>query len=131
MGRPGRAPKPSALKVIEGVHPFRINLDEPATIPPSLDAPGWLKGLALEHWEELAPILHRVRVFSQADRAALAMLCDDYRRLRTDPDDWKARDRYRRMLIEFGLTPSARSRIRATPEEKADELEAFLGRKTK
>jgi phage terminase small subunit len=122
----GRKPKPTNLKILEGCRRDRINPGEPAIAPGSVEAPGWLEGLARDHWDELAPILAGARVLSIADRAGLAVLCDDYRRLRSDPDDWKARDRYRRMLIEFGLTPSSRSRLKVPAEGPADELEEFL-----
>lgn len=121
----GRKPKPTALKILEGAQPCRINRNEPVIPPSSLDPPGWLTGDAVEHWQELAPILARAGLFTGGDRAALAVLCDDYRRLRSDPDDSKARDRYRRMLIEFGLTPSSRSRIKSTAEKPRDAFEEW------
>jgi phage terminase small subunit len=34
------------------------------------------------------------------------------------------------MLVELGLTPSSRSRIKAAPERPKDELGDFLGEKT-
>lgn len=125
----GRNSKPTALKILEGAQPCRINFDEPKYEPASTDPPDWLDGLALEHWAELAPILARSGVLTIADRAGLAALCDDYQRWRTDPEDFKARDRYRRMLIEFGLTPSSRTRLKAPPEKPQDDLGDFLGQK--
>ena len=107
------------------------NYDEPSIpIERRWLAEVWLDGIALELWNELEPILSAARVLTIADRTALALLCDDYQRVRTDPDDFKARDRVRRMLCEFGLTPSSRSRIRVEPEKKAvDPLDEFLERK--
>jgi hypothetical protein len=45
---------------------------------------------------------------------------------RPDPDDTRARESYRRFLVEFGLTPSSRSRIKTTGEKPRDALEEFL-----
>lgn len=129
MGKRGPKAKPTALKILEGCKPYRINFDEPKYAPSSDVAPDWLEGLALEHWNELAPILSDSRILTVGDRAALAVLCDDYGRLRADPCDSKARDRYRRMLVEFGLTPSSRSRIKVPPKTPGDDLDNFLERK--
>ncbi|CEF48235.1 unnamed protein product [uncultured bacterium] len=94
--------------------------------PGSLAPPSWLRGRARSHWKELAPILSRAGLLTEGDRAGLAMLCDEFRKVQLDPDDGKACDRYRRMLIEFGLTPSSRSRLKSTAEKPKDRLEEFL-----
>lgn len=39
-------------------------------------------------------------------------------------DAWR---RIQRMMSEFGLTPSSRSRIKASPKEEIDPFEEFLG----
>lgn len=125
----GRKPKPKALKLLEGTRKDRINDGEPRfrsdlaglTVPP-----GWLSDLAVVHWNELATVLHGAGLLTEGDRPALALLCEEYASLRTDPTDSKARDRYRRMLVEFGLTPSSRSRLKLPAEPAADELDTFL-----
>lgn len=126
----GPKPKPTALKVLEGVHPFRINGDEPTFRPGGADAPDWLAGLALDHWNELAPVLLEGRVFSAVDRSNLALLCLLYAQWRDDPTDHKAVGQYVRLSLEFGMTPSSRSRLKAAPERPKDEVQAldeFLG----
>jgi phage terminase small subunit len=125
----GRKPKPTALKILEGEKPCRINVDEPAFPAGSVVAPAWLEGLALEHWHELAPMLAEQRVLTVADRPCLALMCCEYRRWREDPREDKAKDRYIRLSLEFGLTPSSRSRIKAPPEKPKDDLAEFLGKK--
>ncbi len=94
-----------------------------------IDPPEWLDEFAKEHWRDLAPILQGAGLLTAGDRAALAQLCDDYSTIRKDGEADKARDRYRRLLVEFGLTPSSRSRIRATAERPKDDLEEFLSQK--
>jgi len=126
----GPKPKPTALKVLEGVHPFRINGDEPSFRPGSDAPPDWLAGLALEHWRELAPMLSESRVLSVGDRSGLALLCLLYQQWRDDPSDLKVVNQYVRLSLEFGLTPSSRSRIKVSPEKSKDEVQAldeFLG----
>lgn len=126
----GPKPKPTALKILEGAQPCRINRDEPPFVPGSVEPPDWMTGekhaLALELWNEVVPILAAGRVLSVGDRSNLILLCLLYQRWRTDFDDRKAIDQYVRLSLEFGLTPSSRSRIKAPPEKPKDELESFL-----
>lgn len=144
----GRRPKPMALKILEGERADRMNFNEPRLPAGSLEPPSWLGGYALEHWIEMAPILSTAGMLTSGDRAALAQMCDDYETIRRSidgpevleeaaADNWrnartmlsnadKARDRYRRMLTEFGLTPSSRSRIRSTLEPPKNKLSSFI-----
>ena len=111
--------------------------------------------IALAVWDEFAAELDAMQVLTLADRAALAVLVsaycdwleaddaieehgltqtrttkggDSYAAPRPEvairSDAWK---RYKSMLVEFGLTPSARTRISANPAQKASRLEEFLG----
>jgi phage terminase small subunit len=129
MGRRGPKPKPTALKILEGAQPCRINFDEPRFGEGNAEAPVWLDGLAREHWDELAPLLARSRVLSDGDRTSLALLCVLYQRWRDNSFDNQAQDRYLRLSLEFGLTPASRSRIKARPEKPKDDLEDFLEKK--
>ena len=118
------------------------------------DPPKWLAGAALDHWRELVPELDEMGVLTTADGSALALLCSAWAEclaadeaiaehgltqtrttaagstsvaLRPEvalrSDAWK---RYKSMLVEFGLTPSARTRVAANPERKAGKLKRFL-----
>ncbi len=128
----GRKPKPTALKILDGDRADRINQAEPRIPDADLDLPEHFcclaDGLAhaREHWAELAPLLSSVGLLTEGDRPALALLCEAYALFRLDPLDYKARDLYRRMLIEFGLTPSSRSRVKAAGEAPANPLAEFL-----
>lgn len=125
----GRKPKPTALKILDGTRADRINHDEPVLPRGDLEPPDSiddLDGYGVEHWNELAPMLAKAGLLTEGDRPALALLCRAYARLRLDPLDDKANDLYRRMLVEFGLTPSSRSRIKATTEKPKDALAEFL-----
>ena len=125
----GRKPKPTALKLLEGFRRDRINSAEPIVPVGSLDPVDWLDEKARDHWMELAPILQLAGLLTAADRQSLALLCESFSRFRADPTDDKARDLYRRMSIEFGLTPSSRSRLKSTAEKPKDALGEFLTRK--
>jgi phage terminase small subunit len=59
------------------------------------------------------------------------MLCDEYDGIRIDPVDGASRDRYRRLLVEFGLTPSSRSRLKAPVEAPVDHLAELLKKQGK
>ena len=53
----GRKPKPTALKLLDGTRADRINHDEPAMSPASIEPPDWLDETARAHWGDLAPVL--------------------------------------------------------------------------
>lgn len=148
---------PSALKVVRGTdRPDRRNAHEPRPRAADTSArpPAWLKlsPLARRAWADIAPILREMTVLSEADRIALALLCDtlaeyvEAKRLvdaegavywtkgktvmqRTHPavairaDAWR---RARLMLSEFGLTPAARPRVSGIPDDEATDAEFFV-----
>lgn len=108
-------------------------------------------------WGRLSVLLDRMGVLTEADSAALERLCDCYSdilicRESLIADGWtyktmtaqgdtlikanpaatqlRAADaQFKSYLIEFGLTPAARSKVHATPEEteKEDPLKEFFG----
>jgi phage terminase small subunit len=133
----GRPPTPTALKVLNGSaahHPERRNGDEPK---PRLGAkpPTWLphNGPARLAWRRLAPMLHRLRVLTEADADALALGCialAEYLEARTDDGSWRKADaawkRYLAVLSAFGLTPSSRAKVRAVAVEAKDPTQAWL-----
>lgn len=136
----------------------RINLNEPkisASIP---QMPTHLNTYGKKEWQRIAPILAGMGILSEIDMAALAGYCQAYGRwveaelnldkLRGEgkdgmivksPKDYlminpylsianKALDYMHKFLIEFGMTPSSRSRIviDKTNEYGEDEaLESF------
>ena len=129
MGKRGCKPKPTALKLLAGVQPCRVNGAEPqgpAGIP---TPPDYVSGEGLELWGELAPMLARMGVLTLADRHALALLCDSFTRWREFPENVARRSEWRRLLAEFGLTPSSRSSIKVPPAAPADPLADFLKKK--
>src|SRR4051794_28860083 len=112
MARRGPKPQPTALKLLRGTRKDRVNAAAPS-LPAGLpDPPEYLDPIALEFWEEHAPTLAAAGVLTVADRHGYAMLCDSFSRWQQAPGDQKRRDELRKLLAEFGLTPSGRSTLK-------------------
>ena len=77
----GPAPKPAALKVIQG-NPGRrpINKDELAVPVHAPDCPDHLHDEARAEWDRMIPRLLRFRLVSELDTAALALYCQAFGR---------------------------------------------------
>ena len=157
MGRRGPPPKPTALKILAGNPGKRsLNFDQPRAPESSGQRPGWLKGLARKKWDTMHALLCEMRIMTAADELALTMLCETWaewqaareviarkratyesatksgdRIIRARPEVAIAADAWRRvraMLMEFGLTPSSRSRIQVGPDDHKDPMDEFLRR---
>lgn len=147
----GRKPKPTALKILEGnpgKRPLNENEPEPQVripvCPDCLDLP------AQQEWARITPLLAELGLLSEIDRTALAGYCDAYGRwyvaqknlrlrglvvkkdgktymnpfVRVAQDAMKEAMRH---LVEFGMTPSSRSRIAIfQPRSPQDDMEALL-----
>ena len=149
----GRKPKPTVLKLIEG-NPGKRRLNDREPVPPDgmPDPPEFLDAEARAEWDRTSKVLADMGLLTKADRSALAAYCVAYSRwvqaeaqvakygtivkspeegfpmkspYRTVAD--QALEAMRKLMVEFGLTPSSRSRIRV-PEggQAADEFEAFV-----
>lgn len=145
MGKRGPAPKPTSLRLLHGDRKSRINTDEPT---PRDDTPVLPDGVAddvAEIWRYTLGELQFMRIVTTADRDTLLAYCEAvvaHRKssatlARTDvlveglhgnlvrnPALQIQRDSahtIRAFAQEFGLTPSARSRI--TAERRGGESE--------
>lgn len=155
--KPGPAPKPTVVKKLAG-NPGkrRLNATEPHPPVPAGTpyAPRFLNAEASAEWRRLVGILIDLGLYTEVDRAALAMYCQAWGRwvvaekavakdgeiLKSDEggqyqNPWryaanKAQDQMRKMLAEFGLTPSSRARLSApaAPDEPtlAEQLFAMV-----
>lgn len=123
---------------------------EPGPEPPVLaqyPAPEWLEPAAREEWERLAPQLAAIGLLSVADLPAFAAYCTEFAIFRRAGEELatrpkarlkaqaqligarrKAAAEIRKWAAEFGLTPSARMRIKVAPEKPTDPLSKFLPR---
>src|SRR3954453_5081688 len=145
MGLRGPAPKPTAIKRLEG-NPGKRKLIE-AEPTPALGAPecpDHLDDVARKEWDRLTSVLVAMKVLTQADYIALANLCQAYSTLVNAQKQmnktgilYKSKSGYiqqspllgiihtqttivNNLLREFGLTPSSRTRVAiAEPEKKS------------
>jgi P27 family predicted phage terminase small subunit len=129
----GRKSKPTSLRQGHKA----INHDEPMPPPGKPECPADLEPEAAAEWERLANVLEEMNLLSVADHAGLLMYCRQYqkwmeaeRKVRefgpivAAPKTkvpminlWnvvanQAYDRLAKMLVEYGLTPSARSKMK-------------------
>lgn len=156
----GRKPIPTVIKIARG-NPGqrRLNDREPEPAPAvSIEPPAFLNDDARAEWVDKAPMLERLGLLTEADLDAFAVYCQTFARWKHAEKQlldhgmvvlsssnngypiispWlaisnKAQAQATRMLIEFGLTPSARSRVAAakSPSSKKhnEKKERFFGR---
>jgi P27 family predicted phage terminase small subunit len=142
----GRKPVPTELRLLRGnPRQHAINKDEPKPEPAIPAAPPLLSKPAKEEWDRITAELNQIGLLTQIDRAALTIYCTAWGRfveaethLRaegTRPEGkrnaWtgvsnQAIEQMRSMLGEFGLTPSARTRLSVKPS-KSKEKESLFG----
>ena len=151
----GRKPKPTAVKKLEGNPGKRkLNTKEPNPGKGMPDCPAWLLPEAKTEWIRLSEKLNQMGVLTEIDRSAFAAYCQSYARWKEAqehinsegatyetengmqrPNPWVAICNTEQRLMmqaasEFGLTPSARSRIMAASgvgKDDVDEMEEILG----
>ena len=151
----GRKAKPTAVKKLEGNPGKRkLNDKEPMPVKGMPTCPAWLMPEAQTEWKRLAKILSEMGVLKEVDRTAFAAYCQSYARWKEAqehinsegatyetengmqrPNPYVAICNTEQRLMmsaasEFGLTPSARSRIMAASgvnKDDVDEMEALLG----
>jgi P27 family predicted phage terminase small subunit len=150
-GRQGRKPLPTQLKVVRG-NPGRrpLNDREPQVAPSLPKPPKELSASAKRLWKRVGEQLLTAGIVTELDGLALSALVQSYARwleaqtmlaatgllirgadgqpalnplLRLSKD---AQAEYTRMLSEFGLTPSSRSRIVSSAPKKDDPFGDFL-----
>ena len=150
----GRKPKPTAVKALEGNPGKRsLNTGEPKPEKKAPRCPAWLEGEAKKEWKRMAKQLEQLGILTEIDMAAFAGYCQAYARwkeaeefitqhgsiVKTPSGYWQQvpqvaqAQTYSKIMLrlaeQFGLTPSARSRIIAGGGDSApaDEMEELLG----
>jgi P27 family predicted phage terminase small subunit len=153
----GRKPKPTALKKLAGNPGKRpLNGGEPRMPVPARTprVPPYLSKYAKKEWRRMVKMLLNAGLYTEADQTALAMYCQAYGRWRQAEEELDKQNklmyetdkgyhhqsplvsitaRYweqmRKMLAEFGLTPSSRSRMTFDPPDEEDDLAKLLFRR--
>ena len=144
---PGPRPKPTALKLVTGNpgrRPLPKNEPKPRRVAPA--PPERLSRGAMVAWGSLCERLGRLGVMTEMDVDALEQLCENIAEVHLLRADLVAHGmfekitrtngsvvtvpraqytalgdaerRLRAMLAEFGLTPSARTKVTAAPDEQ-------------
>ncbi len=153
MGTRGRKPKPTALKVLEGNPGKRpLNENEPKPEKKAPKCPAWLEPEAKKEWRRMSKILLELGILTEIDTSAFAGYCQAYARWKEAEEFltkhgtiFKTPSGYIQQVpqvsiaqtylkimkdfcTEFGLTPSARSRIHAgtAKGETDDPMEELL-----
>lgn len=136
MAGRGPAPKPTPLKVLAGNPGHqKLNRSEPKPRPVAPRCPAWLDKEAKKEWRRVAPELERLGLLTVVDMAALAGYCQSFSTWKTAAEAIaekgltyeaangnirqrpevvianKALAEVRQFCQQFGLTPSARSRM--------------------
>lgn len=151
-GRGATAAVPARLKLIEGRSPGRDSGGRPVKPTPSFvrlppEPPDWLSPVARAEWDRVLPELQRLQLTKPLDAAALTAYCLCWARLveaqrLIDAEGvlgTSAQGRHRHPAVavveaaakelrtwcqEFGLTPSAESRLTA-PEAQGGDRNPF------
>lgn len=147
MGRRGSPPKSTHLKLLAGT--FRKDRakhhPQPQASPEVPTPPAFLGKTAKNEWRRVAPELHRLGLLTQLDRASFAAYCASYGRwvelekivtaqgmtfmtkrgvVYKRPEVTMAQKEcalMRQFALEFGLTPTSRSRIEVPEPPKPDD----------
>lgn len=142
----GRKPQPTVLRILRG-NPGRrpIQDDEPApSAVLDLKPPDWLDSEAQAEWTRLAPLLSQLGVLTETDTGALTAYCEAWatwkgatQKIRQFGMVIKGKEgdlpvvspyvkiahnaltHMRGLLIEFGMTPSSRTKIHAPKKPEA------------
>lgn len=153
----GRKPTPTYLKLVKGNPGRRpLNEAEPKPRRERPGAPAHISDKAREAWGYVSGLLDRIGVLTEVDAIALEMLCEAYAEVlearaalktfgsnyyttvgkdgglmyRAHPAVAVLQDADRRIkswAAEFGMTPSARTRVKVDGEQEADSADRFFG----
>ena len=152
----GRPPKPTRMKMLQGNPGKRaLNQGEPKPKLKRPKCPAHLQGEARKEWNRISKLLVELGILAEVDRAALAMYCTQWGRYveaetkLADSSRWveetdngykyqtvwlqisaTAMKQMTRMLAEFGLSPSTRSRIKVEGQKEESPLVEFLKRRS-
>ncbi len=137
----GRPPSPKALNDLRGDPGRRRRYEKEPDAPQGKPTcPEHLDEIAKKEWAEITEILDTMGLLSKADRAMLEIYCVTYSRWRRAIDNLakygdmivtkdkkiepspyvsqadRTAETCRKLLVEFGLSPAARARMRMPSE---------------
>ena len=152
MAKSGPKPKPTRVKKLQGNpgrRPLPKNEPQPKVSSGLPIVPRYLNKVAQEEWRRMVEELHPIGLLTNIDLTALAGYCFSYalwveaiEKVQEHGTVVKAQSGYpmisthlaiankamiemRKWLVEFGMTPSSRSRVTVAPKKGKSELEKF------
>ncbi len=141
MGRRGPAPTPTKTLRLRGSWLAKTRDGEPEPKGKAPGCPAWLDREAKAEWRRVVPELDRLGLLARLDRGALVSMCAAWSVMVTaiqeatvlPGSEYRTREgrsilksmhesiaTYHRFCGEFGLTPSARSRVRVPESKRKD-----------
>lgn len=137
-----------------GKRPMPANEPKPAPVIKIPDCPEWVNDEGRKIWDELAPRLERIGLLTEVDLYTFAFGCNaggkhiqmekeikeygvscihtnkggndnEVKRPQVAVSD-KSFEQFFKMVVEFGLSPSARNKIEIKTESVDDPMEALL-----
>ncbi len=139
----GRKPKPPQLRLVEGNRGHRAIPNTPKPKPRQRPAPAWMSYRAKSEWHRISRELYKLGLLTAVDVKALEAYCICYSKWREATEkakvgvlmtssnyayanpliavELKYAKEMRAWMAEFGLTPSARSRINIEEPDEEDE----------
>ena len=152
---PGRKPQPTKLKVLHGNPGKReLNKNEPQPEIMIPSPPEHLNDAAKEEWDRVSGELYTLKLLSSIDRSALAAYCQAYGRWVSAEKGIESKGLLvkttngnviqsplvgianksllimHKFLVEFGMTPSSRSRITVGEGDMGGKFAGLIGGKT-
>lgn len=147
----GRKPIPTELKRLAGNPGKRpLNDAEPTYASGVPQVPRWLDAEARREWRRVVKELASVGLITRVDRGALAAYCEAWSRWRRAEEALEreelvlttdkgytypnpligiangALEQMKRFMVEFGMTPSSRTKVKVEKPQEPDELERLL-----
>lgn len=145
MGLRGAAPTPTKILEARGSWRAKDRPEEPQLPVGAPEAPDWLSEEARAEWDRQVKHLLRMRVVSEADRALFASYCEawsEFVRLtilmnKCAPGrgkNWRtlncakraASDALLKLAMQFGFSPSARTRLKSVEDGVDDKSLRFF-----
>jgi len=135
----GRPPKPQQIRTLEG-NRSRSRIPEEVQAEGSPVMPRGMPKVAQTHWRKVTSEVNGWGICKRIDGLALEQMCRYWALWRTavaaaekHPLDKEYRqavvgygEQWRKLAIEFGLTPVARTRMAISEQKKTDDFGEFL-----
>lgn len=152
----GRKPLPPNVHLLRG-NPSKLSAEQlNGAVRPEVEIPQppeSLAGEALAEWHRIAAELCALGLVAAVDRAALVMYCEAWAQFEharqkiaalngnlivthkngfEGPTPWlrirdQAAEQCRKLLVEFGMSPSSRSRVQASPQRGLFDDDGSIG----